>query len=245
MNADVKKEILLEAHDLSVVYGGVTALDGVSISVAAGEIVALMGPNGAGKSTILKSVFGMAPLARGTIAIDGHEVTPVPHEMVRRGITFVPQGRRVFSSLSVEENLEMGGFSVNNTAERGRRRDEMYGLFPALREKRRMRAGTLSGGQQQMLAVARGLMTRPRLLMLDEPTLGLTPKLVREVCEMISSIRTTTGTAILVVEHNLKTLFSIIDRAIILERGKVALSGTPSELLHIPLLQRIFLGAEV
>ena len=174
-------EMLLKIDDLKVHYGGVHALDGVDVQIDEGEIVALMGPNGAGKSTVLKALFGIAPIAGGKIMWNGQAVTPLSHEMVKRGISFVPQGRQVFGSLSVEENLTMGGFALADTKLLPERIAAVMRLFPILHEKRHAKARTLSGGQQQMLAIARGLITDPRLLLLDEPTLGLAPKIVKEV----------------------------------------------------------------
>jgi branched-chain amino acid transport system ATP-binding protein len=237
-----KKEILLELKDVHVHYGGVHALDGASVQVDEGEVVALMGPNGAGKSTVLKAIFGIAPVHSGEVLWHGKKFTPVPHEVVERGIAFVPQGRRVFKYLTVEENLEIGGFVVKDKKELRRRMDEAMELFPALKAKRNAKSGTLSGGQQQMLAIARGLMVDPKVLLLDEPSLGLAPKIVKEVFQNIKQINERHKTAIVVVEHNIKSILNIVHRAYVLAAGKVAAEGKPQELLSSGVLEKIFLG---
>jgi len=236
------KETLLQLQDVSVHYGGVKALDGVDISIDEGEIVALMGPNGAGKSTILKAIFGLAPLAAGRILWHEKQFRPLPHEVVRRGIAFVPQGRRVFNHLTVEENLEIGGFIVKEKAEVQRRMAEVMATFPVLREKRRVKAGLLSGGQQQMLTLARGLMTDPKVLLLDEPSLGLAPKIVKEVFQKIREINEQHQTAVLVVEHNIKSLLEIADRAYVLDKGRVAAADKAQAVLQKRILEKVLLG---
>ncbi|MBI5454488.1 MAG: ABC transporter ATP-binding protein, partial [Deltaproteobacteria bacterium] len=217
----MKKEDLLHLKGVSVHYGGVKALDKVDVSVRRGEIVALMGPNGAGKSTVLKAAFGLAPLASGQVMLEGRPFTPVVHEMVRRGVVLVPQGRRVFTHLSIEENLEIGGYFMKDRLETARRVDEALDFFPALKKKRKLKARALSGGEQQMLAIARGLVAGPRALLLDEPSLGLSPKIIKEVFAKIKEINESKGTSVLVVEHNLKSLLGIVDRAYVLDKGKV------------------------
>lgn len=236
------KDILLELKDIHVHYGGVHALDGASVQVDEGEVVALMGPNGAGKSTVLKAIFGIAPVYSGDVLWHGKKFMPVPHEVVERGIAFVPQGRRVFKYLTVEENLEIGGFVVKDKKELRRRMDEAMELFPALKAKRNAKSGTLSGGQQQMLAIARGLMVDPKVLLLDEPSLGLAPKIVKEVFQNIKQINERHKTAIVVVEHNIKSILDIVHRAYVLAAGKVAAEGKPQELLSSGVLEKIFLG---
>lgn len=253
-----EKEILLQLKDVSVHYGGVKALDGVDVSLDEGEIVALMGPNGAGKSTVLKAIFGLAEIqsgkvlwhansAKGKPRLSGGqasqgEIHPVPHQMVARGVAFVPQGRRVFANLSVEENLEIGGFVVDDKQELKRRVEEVMEIFPALKQKRKANAGTLSGGQQQMLAIARGLMSDPKVLLLDEPSLGLAPKIVKEVFAKIKEINERHKTAIMVVEHNIKSLLAISHRAYVLDKGKVVAENTPEEILNSNILERVFMG---
>jgi branched-chain amino acid transport system ATP-binding protein len=236
------KEVLLRLQNASVRYGGIRALDDVSVELDEGEIVALMGPNGAGKSTALKAAFGIAPLASGKVKWHEAEIKPLPHEMVRRGLSFVPQGRRVFPHLSVEENLEVGGFTVGDRKEIHRRIDEVIDIFPALRPKRKTKSGALSGGEQQMLALARGLITDPKVLFLDEPSLGLAPKIVKEVFAKIKEINERRNTAIMVVEHNIKSLLEIADRAYVLDKGKIAYAGGAKELEHNRVLERVLLG---
>ena len=235
-------EKLLELKNIHVHYGGVRALDGANVYLDEGEIVALMGPNGAGKSTILKTIFGLTKIDSGKILWHGKELIPVPHEVVGLGISFVPQGRRVFSHLTVEENLEMGGFAVSNKKELKRRMSEVMETFPILKQKIKSKSGTLSGGQQQMLALARGLMTDPKVLLLDEPTLGLAPKIVKEVFEKIREINERHKTAIMVVEHNIKSLLHFVSRAYVLDKGRVAVEGDPKEIHDSDVLAKIFLG---
>jgi branched-chain amino acid transport system ATP-binding protein len=235
-------EPILELKDARVHYGGVKALDGATVAIAAGEVVALMGPNGAGKSTVLKAIFGLAPISSGSVLWHGEKVKPISYEMVSRGISFVPQGRRVFTHLSVEENLEMGGFVVREKKELARRIHEVMETFPVLRHKRKRQSGELSGGEQQMLALARGLITDPKVLLLDEPSLGLAPKIVKEVFEKIKEINDRHKTAIFVVEHNIKSLLQIVHRAYILDKGKVIREGDPDTLIKSGVLEKVFLG---
>jgi branched-chain amino acid transport system ATP-binding protein len=236
-------EILLQVKDIEVSYGGVKALQGASVFVEEGEVVALMGPNGAGKSTVLKAIFGLAPISRGEVLWHESAFTPVPHEVVARGIAFVPQGRRVFQDLTVEENLEIGGMTVRDSKLVRERVKDLMQMFPVLKEKRNAKSGTLSGGQQQMLAIARGLMTDPKVLLLDEPSLGLSPKIVKEVFAFIKEINEKRKTAVMVVEHNLKSLFDIADRGYILDKGRVVAEGAPKQLVEDGILERVFTGA--
>ncbi len=237
------REMLLTLRDIHVHYGGVKALDGVDLTLDEGEIVALMGPNGAGKSTVLKAIFGLAPVDSGEVRWHGSLIRPVPHEVVARGIAFVPQGRRVFASLTVEENLEVGGFTVRDRGEAARRIEEVMEIFPVLRRKRRVRSSALSGGEQQMLALARGLMVDPRVLLLDEPSLGLAPKIVKEVFEKIREINGRHRTAILVVEHNIRSLLAIANRAYVLDKGRVVVEDEAATLVNSDILECVFLGA--
>lgn len=235
-------ETLLQLKDIHVHYGGVKALNGASVSIDEGEVVALMGPNGAGKSTILKAIFGLAPIDSGEVYWESNKFIPISHEVVERGISFVPQGRRVFKHLTVKENLEIGAFNIRDSKIREERLHQALEMFPALKAKLKAKSGTLSGGQQQMLAIARGLMTDPKVLMLDEPSLGLAPKIVKEVFAKIKEINTKRKTAIVVVEHNLKSLLEITHKAYILDKGRVITHGTPSELLKTDILEKVFLG---
>lgn len=236
------KETLLQLKDINVHYGGLIALNGASIAVDEGEIVAIMGPNGAGKSTILKALFGITPIHSGKVFWHEKEIQPIPREMIDRGISYVPQGRRVFPSLSVRENLEIGAYTVDSKNEIKERIEEVLELFPSLKPKMKDLSGHLSGGQQQMLAIARGLMTDPKVLLLDEPSIGLAPKIVKEVFEKIREINEKHKTSIVIVEHNLKSVNSIAHRTYILDKGKVVAQGLPKELMDSGILEKVFLG---
>lgn len=235
-------EILLQLKNISVHYGGVKALDGVDVSVDEGEIVALMGPNGAGKSTVLKAMFGLVPIDSGQILWHQKPFIPIPYQIVNLGIAFVPQGRRVFTHLTVEENLEMGGYIIKNKAELKRRKLEILDIFPSLKPKIKAKSGTLSGGQQQMLAIGRGLMADPKVLLLDEPSLGLAPKIIKEVFAKIKEINERHKTAIVIVEHNLKSLLEIVDRAYVLDKGRVVAQNTGQTIIKSGILEKVFLG---
>jgi len=238
----MKNEILLQLKNVHVHYGGVKALDGVDVSLDEGEIVALMGPNGAGKSTILKAVFGLAPISSGKVLWRERAIVPVPHEASERGIAFVPQGRRVFHDLTVLENLEVGGIASAESRVVKERLGEVLELFPVLREKLAKRGGTLSGGEQQMLAFARALMSDPSVLLLDEPSLGLSPKYVKEVFEKIKEINEKRKISIMVVEHNIKSLFSVAGRVYVLDKGRVAAEGDPQTMIDSNIIEKVFLG---
>ncbi len=234
------KEILLQLKNVSAGYT-MKVLHDVNISIDEGEVVALMGPNGAGKSTVLKAVFGLVN-HEGSVLYEGRKIHPKPHDLVKMGIAYVPQGRRVFSTLSVAENLEMGGFFLKDKTEVKRRIEGIYEIFPILKEKSKALAGTLSGGQQQLLAIARGLMTEPKVLLLDEPTLGLSPKVVKEVFAKIKEINERRKTAILIVEHNLKSVLEIVDRAYVLNHGKIIREDSPQNIISSGILEQIFSG---
>lgn len=238
----MQKELLLKVEDVHVHYGGVKALDGASVAIDEGEIVALMGPNGAGKSTVLKSIFGLAPIDTGKVFWHENEVKPVSYEMVERGISFVPQGRRVFKHLTVKENLEVGGYVIKDQKIIKKRIEEVLDLFPMLKTKLKAKSGSLSGGQQQMLALARGLITDPKILLLDEPSLGLAPKIVKEVFQKIKEINEKRKMAIVVVEHNIKSLLEIAQRAYVLDKGKVVVSDIPVNIINSNILEKVFLG---
>ncbi|MCK4387013.1 MAG: ABC transporter ATP-binding protein [Candidatus Pacebacteria bacterium] len=238
----MNQEILLQLKNISVQYGGVKALDGVDVALDEGEIVALMGPNGAGKSTILKTIFGLAPIRTGQLLWREQAILPVPHQMVRRGAAFVPQGRRVFRNLTVKENLEIGAFAVKDKKIIKQRIERILELFPDLKKKLELKSRALSGGQQQMLAFARGLMTDPKVLLLDEPSLGLSPKIVKEVFVKIKEINTQRRTAILVVEHNIKSLLEVADRTYVLDKGKIVTEGDSRQLLKNDIIKKVFLG---
>ena len=233
---------LLELAALSVHYGSVSALERVSLGVRPGEKIAIMGPNGAGKSTVLKAIMGLAPVTAGDVLWHGAPLVRATHEVVREGIAFVPQGRRLFSHLTIEENLEIGCLYAVDRPERQRRMDAVMELFPVLHGKRRDLASQMSGGQQQMLALGRGLMADPQLLLLDEPTLGLSPVIVKEVFGMISVISERLGTTIILVEHNVKGALELVDRAYVLVQGRVAFTGSASAVRDGTVLADAFLG---
>ncbi len=237
------RDRILEVSNLAAGYGKSEVLHGVSMEIAVGEIVTMVGANGAGKTTSLRSVFGLTDVRRGSVRFKGQVITGVrPHHLVTLGLALVPQERSVFPSLTVCENLEMGGFDLSGDALQ-ENIEKVCGRFPRLKERFRQRAGTLSGGERQMLAIARGLMTDPQLLMLDEPSLGLAPMIVDAVFEQIQSIRES-GTTIFLVEQNARRALSIADRAYVLELGKVRHHGGARELLEDPQVQRAYLGGE-
>jgi branched-chain amino acid transport system ATP-binding protein len=236
------KETLLQINNLKVHYGGVKALDGVDVNLDEGEIVVLMGPNGAGKSTILKALFGLAPIDTGKIYWHQEEIIPKSYEIVQRGIAFVPQGRQLFKSLTVYENLEMGGYFINSRDILKSRIEGVLDIFPDLRKKLKQSAGSLSGGQQQMLAIARGLVSDPKVLLLDEPSLGLSPKIVKEVFAKIKEINERRETAIIIVEHNLHSVLEIVDRAYLLDKGLIVENNTPDKIIFSGILEKVFLA---
>jgi len=233
---------LLKVKSLSVFYGAIQALRGVDLSVSPGEIVAVIGANGAGKSTTLKAVSGIVPCREGSIVFEGEDITGWPsHRIVSAGIVQVPEGRRIFANLSVEENLLLGGSSLNDRRLLGATLGEVYELFPRLKERRRQNGGTLSGGEQQMLALARGLAARPRLLLLDEPSLGLAPKLVTQIFETILQLREQ-GRTILLVEQNAAAALHVADRAYVMDAGSISLHGPADELLSNEAVKSAYLG---
>jgi ABC-type branched-subunit amino acid transport system ATPase component len=232
---------VLEATEVVSGYGEVEILHGVSLRVDPGEIVAIIGPNGAGKSTLMKTVFGLLKLKSGTVHLGGEDVTgQSPERIVRRGMCYVPQSENVFPSLTIEENLEMGAFTRRDGYRR--RLEEIYVLFPDLAQRPQLRAGRLSGGQRQMLALARALMLDPKVLLLDEPTASLSPKMVGDIFDKIHTINQT-GVAILIVEQNAKEALSICHRAYVLAMGHNRLEGTGPELLASEEVGKLYLGA--
>ena len=233
---------LLEVRNLEVYYGVINALKGISFDVNEGEIVTLIGANGAGKSTTMQSVVGLIPKRSGTITLDGKDISHTPcHKIVRLGMTQVPEGRRIFQELTVYENLLMGAFSIKDTSGFKNDIESVYTRFPRLAERRNQIAGTLSGGEQQMLAMGRALMSHPKLLMLDEPSMGLSPLLVDQVFEIIKDINKD-GTTILLVEQNAGKSLAISDHAYVLENGKIVLSGTGAELASSEMVKEAYLG---
>ena len=234
---------LLEVHDLEVCYGVIRALHGISFEVNQGEIVTLIGANGAGKTTTMQSVVGLIPKKSGVVTFDGVDITKTPcHKIVHLGMTQVPEGRRIFQELSVYENLLMGAYSMKkNQYDFKNDLESIYERFPRLAERKNQIAGTLSGGEQQMLAIGRALMSHPKLLMLDEPSMGLSPLLVDQVFEIIKDINRD-GTTILLVEQNAGKSLAISDRAYVLENGKIVLSGTGNELASSEMVKKAYLG---
>ena len=233
---------LLEVNNLEVYYGVIRALKGISFQVNEGEIVSLIGANGAGKTTMMQSVVGIIPKRSGSVIFDGQDITKTPcHKIVKLGMTQVPEGRRIFQELSVYDNLLMGAYSVKDSQRFKEDLEAAFARFPRLAERRKQIAGTLSGGEQQMLAMSRALMSRPKLLMLDEPSMGLAPILVDQIFEIIKELNAA-GTTILLVEQNASKALEISDRAYVLETGSVTLSGTGSELAHSPEVQKAYLG---
>ena len=234
--------MMLEITDLKVSYGAIQALRGIDLTLNEGEIVALIGGNGAGKSTTLQTISGLLKPVSGSIRFLGDEIIGVaPQEIVARGIIHVPEGRRIFSSLTVEENLEMGAYFQRDKIAKQRTLEEAYVRFPRLKERRKQAGGTLSGGEQQMLAIARAIMAQPKLLLLDEPSMGLSPVLVEQIFDIIESINDQ-GTSILLVEQNAQMALSIANRGYVLETGGIVLSGEAESLLHDPMVIEAYLG---
>ncbi len=233
---------MLEVQNLHVYYGMIHALKGVSFTVSQGEVIALIGANGAGKTTTLHTVTGLLPAKQGSIVFEGKDITHVPaHKIVEMGIAHVPEGRRIFSQLNVYENLIMGAFTRKDKAEIEESLATVYRRFPRLEERKAQRAGTLSGGEQQMLAMGRALMSRPRLIVMDEPSMGLSPIFVNEIFDIIRVV-SEGGTTVLLVEQNAKKALSIADRAYVLETGTVTMEGKADELLHNEAVQKAYLG---
>lgn len=232
---------MLKISDLNVYYGSIHAVKGVSFDVEEGEIVTLIGANGAGKTTTLNTVAGLLRPRSGGVEFEGQSLVGVPeHKMVRKGIALCPEGRRIFQDMTVRENLEMGAFTRSDQ-ESLEMRERVYESFPRLKERLAQAGGTLSGGEQQMLAMGRALMSKPKLMMLDEPSMGLAPLLVQEIFSIIKELNEQ-GTTILLVEQNARMALSIADRAYVLETGRVSMSGVASDLLHDKRVQKAYLG---
>jgi branched-chain amino acid transport system ATP-binding protein len=237
---------LLQFADVELYYDHVYALKGVSIDLAQGETVALIGANGAGKSSILRAITGLRRIKSGSISFDGQRIDALlPSEIVRLGIAMVPEGRRVFPYMSVKDNLMMGSFTRTDTAAIKNSIDMVLGRFPRLRERFRQQAGTLSGGEQQMLVIGRALMAKPRLLLLDEPSLGIAPKLVQDIARSIVAINRDEKVSVLLVEQNSRMALRISQRAYALATGRVALSGPSGDLLADERVKRLYLGGEI
>jgi branched-chain amino acid transport system ATP-binding protein len=234
---------VLRLTDVHVRYGGVAAVKGVSLEVGAGEIVAMIGPNGAGKTSLLRAVSGLVAPAAGAVLFEGRDIAGwKPHRIVASGLGHAPEGRRLFPRMSVLENLKMGAYRTRGTAEVARRLDAVVERFPRLAERREQLAGTLSGGEQQMLSIGRALMAQPRLLMLDEPSFGLAPMIVAEIGRLVRAISADARLAVLLVEQNARMALAMSSRAYVLETGTVVLSGTSESLRESPHVKAAYLG---
>lgn len=234
--------MLLEIDDITLHYGRIQALHGISLHVNEGEVVALIGANGAGKSTIMRAISGLRAVSRGAIRFQGEDISKVRADLrVARGICQAPEGRGVFPGMTVQENLEMGAYIRRDHAEIAQDMERVYGLFPRLLERRKQAGGTLSGGEQQMLAVGRALMARPKLLLLDEPSMGLAPMIIQQIFTIITEINQQ-GTTVLLVEQNAQQALSRAHRAYVLETGNIVKEGTGADLLHDPAVKAAYLG---
>ncbi len=233
---------MLEIKDLCVNYGVIKALKGISFEVNEGEVIALIGANGAGKTTTLHTITGLLSAKSGSIVLDGKDITRTPaHKIVKMGIAHVPEGRRIFQNLTVLDNIRLGAFTRKDKDSIAEDVEKVYKLFPRLEERKTQIAGTLSGGEQQMLAMGRALMSKPRIVVMDEPSMGLSPILVSEIFDIIESIRKQ-GTTVLLVEQNAKKALAISDRAYVLETGKIVLSGKASDLINDESVKKAYLG---
>ncbi|PZF92661.1 ABC transporter ATP-binding protein [Micromonospora deserti] len=234
--------MLLEIDDVSLLYGRIQALHGISLTVDEGEVVALIGANGAGKSTTMRAISGIRPVAAGRIRFQGEDITKLRADLrVRRGLCQAPEGRGIFPGMTVLENLDMGAYTRRDRAGIAQDLNRVLDLFPRLAERRKQHGGTLSGGEQQMLAVGRALMSRPKLLLLDEPSMGLAPMLIQQIFSIITEINEQ-GTTILLVEQNAQQALARAHRAYVLETGRIVKSGTGAELLHDPAVKEAYLG---
>jgi branched-chain amino acid transport system ATP-binding protein len=234
---------MLEVKNLSVSYGAIEAVKDISFTVNDGEIVSLIGANGAGKTTTLHTITGLVPAKSGSVMYNGVDLLKTHNNMiVTLGMAHIPEGRHVFTRMSVEENLEMGAFSLKDQSDLKKDLDMVYGLFPRLKERRNQKAGTLSGGEQQMLAMGRALMSHPKTILMDEPSMGLSPKLVKEIFSIIRKLHEQ-GITILLVEQNAKMALSIADRAYVLETGRITMEGDAKELLNNEQVRKAYLGA--
>ena len=233
---------MLEVKDLEVYYGMIQAIKGISFEVNQGEVIALIGANGAGKTTTLHTITGLLSPKKGSVMFEGTDITKIPaHKIVSMGMAHVPEGRRVFAELSVYENLKMGAYTRKDKNEIEESLANVYKRFPRLEERRNQMAGTLSGGEQQMLAMGRALMSKPKIILMDEPSMGLSPIFVNEIFDIIQAV-SESGTTVLLVEQNAKKALSIGDRAYVLETGKITMSGNASDLLNDEAVQKAYLG---
>ena len=235
--------MMLEINDLSVSYGGLAALRGVSLAIAEGQFIAIVGPNGAGKTTLFKAISGVVPAGAGTIAFEGRDLLAVPpHERAHLGIAHVPEGRQVFAAMTALENLEMGAYSTRGRAEWQRNLDRILTLFPVLAERRRQLAGTLSGGEQQMLAIGRGIASAPRLLLLDEPSMGLAPTIADLIFDRITALHREDKVTLILVEQRVAEALESCDYGYVLETGRVVLEGAHRTLMADDRVRRAYLG---
>ena len=233
---------MLEVKDLEVYYGMIQAIKGISFEVNQGEVIALIGANGAGKTTTLHTITGLLSPKKGSVMFEGTDITKIPaHKIVSMGMAHVPEGRRVFAELSVYENLKMGAYTRKDKNEIEESLANVYKRFPRLEERRNQMAGTLSGGEQQMLAMGRALMSKPKIILMDEPSMGLSPIFVNEIFDIIQAV-SESGTTVLLVEQNAKKALSIADRAYVLETGKIVLSGDAKELMNNESIKKAYLG---
>ena len=233
---------MLEVKDLEVYYGMIQAIKGISFEVNQGEVIALIGANGAGKTTTLHTITGLLPAAKGSVMFNDKDITKIPaHKIVSMGMAHVPEGRRVFANLSVLQNLKMGAFTRKDKNEINDTLEMVFTRFPRLKERQKQVAGTLSGGEQQMLAMGRALMSKPNIILMDEPSMGLSPIFVNEIFDIIKSVKAD-GTTVLLVEQNAKKALAIADRAYVLETGKIVLTGKASELLNNENIKKAYLG---
>ena len=234
---------MLEIKDLHVFYGAIHALKGISLTVQDGELVSMIGANGAGKTTTLHAISGLLPAASGSVLLDGKDLQKVPaNTIIRLGMSHGPEGRHVFASMTVEENLRMGAYILRDSKKIAENLERVYGHFPRLKERRRQLAGTLSGGEQQMLATGRALMTDPRIVLMDEPSMGLSPLLVKEIFSIIQQLHES-GITILLVEQNAKMALAVSDRAYVLETGTISMEGPAAELAADDRVRKAYLGA--
>jgi branched-chain amino acid transport system ATP-binding protein len=234
--------MLLELENVTLLYGRIQALHGISLTVGEGEIVALIGANGAGKSTTMRAISGLRPVAEGSIRFEGQDITKLRADLrVVRGVSQSPEGRGIFPGMTVRENLEMGAYTRRNRVEINQDMERAFTLFPRLKEREKQVGGTLSGGEQQMLAVGRALMSRPKLLLLDEPSMGLAPMLIQQIFDIVVEINQQ-GTTVLLVEQNAQQALSRAHRGYVLETGQIVKSGTGAELLHDPAVKDAYLG---
>lgn len=233
---------MLEIENLEVYYGAINAIKGISFNVEQGEIIALIGANGAGKTTTLHTITGLVPAKHGSVKLNGVDIMKIPaHKIVSMGMAHVPEGRRIFAQLTVYENLMLGAYTRKDKAEIAETLERVYERFPRLKERRKQTAGTLSGGEQQMLAMGRALMSHPKIILMDEPSMGLSPIFVNEIFDIIKEV-SASGTTVLLVEQNAKKALSISDRGYVLETGKIVLEGNSEDLLNNDSIKKAYLG---